>query len=266
MRLVVECINENRFELWDPDALTETEFELTVARSLSCIYPAHVCVMFSGGFRYDDRIYHPDMALIAKDFSHWFIVEVELVTHSFQNHILPQVRSFQYGEPQSDCVSSLVKSNVLNAQQAETLISFVPRNVAVITNKWNADWYLGLSALQIQLLSISVFRSNEGREAVEVNRRLETFMTHLGFGKYVAVDRSLIFPKDLSIPDGEIQINDPAGSIGTWMIRRDSKFAWIEKTSGTPDFPDDCYIQLIRTIDGGFSFRRPNLRGRMHRE
>jgi hypothetical protein len=264
--VVGECINENKFELWDPDASTETEFELVVARSLSCVYPSHVCVMFSGGFRYDDRIYRPDMALIARDYSHWFIIEVELITHSFQNHILPQVRSFQYGEPQSDCVASLVKSNVLNAKQAETLMSFVPRTVAVIANKWNPDWYLGLSALQIQLLAISVFRSKEGREAIEVTGRLESFMTHLGFGKYVAVDRSLIFPKNLSIPDGEVQINDPAGSLGTWVIRRDSKFAWIEKANGTPDLPDNCYIQLIRTIDGGFSFRRPTPRGRFYSE
>jgi hypothetical protein len=217
--------------------------------------------MFSGGFQYDDRIYRPDMALIAKDFSHWFIIEVELVTHSFENHVLPQVRSFQYGKAQPDCVNSLVSSKLVNVQQAETLMSFVPRTVAVIANKWNSDWYQGLSALQIQFLAISVFRSTEGQDAIEINGRLEAFKAHLGFGRYAAIDRSLVFPKDLSLPDGAAQINDPEGSLATWVIRRDSKFAWMVKETGTPDLPDDCYVQLVRTLDGGLSLRRPGPRG-----
>ena len=116
--VVGDCLDKNKFQLWDPDASRETEFEMLVARALSCVYPSHVCVMFSGGFQYDDRVYRPDMALIAKDFSHWFIIEVELVTHSFYNHVLPQVRAFQYGEAQSDCINSLVASKLLTHQQA----------------------------------------------------------------------------------------------------------------------------------------------------
>jgi hypothetical protein len=179
--VVGECLDANKFDLWDPDGSTETEFELVVARALSCVYPSYICVMFSGGFRYDDRVYRPDLALIARDFSHWFIIEVELVTHNFHSHVLPQVRSFQYGDPQSDCVSSLVNSKVVNAEQAKTLISFVPRNVAVIANKWSELWFSGLSALQIQLSAISVFRSKSGVEAVEISGRLECFRAHLGF-------------------------------------------------------------------------------------
>jgi hypothetical protein len=258
--VVGECLDENRFDLWDPDASTETEFEMVVARALSCVYPSYVCVMFSGRFRYDDRFYCPDMALIAKDFSHWFVIEVELVTHSFENHVLPQVRAFQYGESQPDCVSSLVKTNLMNARQAETFVAVVPRTVAVIANKWNPEWYVGLSALQIQLMAISVFRSSSGKEAVEVSGRLETFAAHLGFGKYAAVDRSLVFPIDLSLPDGQVQINDPAGSIATWTIKRDGQFAWLVKGTGTPDLPDESLIQLIRTVDGGLSLRRPSQR------
>jgi hypothetical protein len=260
--VVGECSEQNKFQLWDPDASSETEFELVVARALACVYPSYTCVMFAGGFRYDDRIFRPDMALIAKDFSHWFIIEVELVTHSFENHVLPQVRSFQYGEPQPDCIASLARSKLIDARQAETLISFVPRTVAVIANKWNSDWQLGLNALQVQLLAISVFRSTSGDEAVELNGRLEGFAAHLGWGKYSAVDRSFVFPKDLGLPDGQVQINDPEGGLATWNVKRAGQYAWIAKAVGTPDFDDEAYIQLIRTVAGGLSFRRPNTRAR----
>ena len=216
-------------------------------------------MLFAGGFRYDDRIYRPDLALIAKDFSHWFIVEVELVTHSFEGHVLPQVRSFQYGEFQPDCFASLARSGVVTHAQAQTLLHFVPRSVAVIANKWNPEWFAGLNALQVQLVSISAFRSTTGQEAFEINGKLEAFVAHLGWGRYVAVDRSLVFPKDLSLPDGEVQISDPAGGLGSWIIRRDGKFAWVVKSVGTPDLPDDAYVQLIRTARGGLTIRRPVL-------
>jgi hypothetical protein len=218
--------------------------------------------MFAGSFRYDDRFYRPDMALIANDFSHWFIIEVELVTHSFENHVLPQVRAFQYGEWQPDCIPSLARSGFIKAEQAQTLLSYVPRTVAVIANKWNSDWQAGLSALQVQLVSISVFRSFVGDEAVELNGKLEGFAAHLGWGKYTAVDRSLVFPKELTLPDGKVQINDPEGSLAIWNVRRDTNHVWVAKESGTPDFVDESYIQLIRTVAGGFSFRRPTSRAR----
>jgi hypothetical protein len=261
--VVGECLAENKFDLWDPDASGETEFEKVVARALSCVYPRYVCAMFSGSFRYNDRTYHPDLALIARDFSHWFVIEVELVTHNFQSHVLPQVRSFQYGEAQSDCVNSLVKTELMNAAQAKTFMAVVPRTVAVIANKWNSDWFVALSALQIQLAAISIFRSSTGKEAVEVTGRLEAFSAHLGFGRYAAVDRALVFPKDLGLPDGEVQINDPGGSIATWTISRDRQYAWLVKAVGTPDLPDDYTFQLVRTVDGGLTLRRPAQRMRV---
>jgi hypothetical protein len=254
--LVGDCIDSNKFALWDPDATTETEFEMVVARALSCAYPSYVCVMFSGSFQYNDRVYRPDMALVAKDFSHWFLIEVELVTHSFENHVLPQVRSFQYGDALDDCVTSLAKTGVMTAKQAETFMAVVPKHVAVVANKWNADWHVGLNALQIQLMAISVFRSTSGQEAVELTGKLEAFAEHLGFGRYVAVDRSLLFPKDLALADGKVQISDPAGGVSIWTVRRNGHLAWLVKDAGTPDLPDQSLIQLIRTIDGGLSFRR----------
>jgi len=89
--MVGDCSPERVYQLSDPDAPNETEFEYTVARILSCVYPDFLCIVFGGGFKYDDRISRPDLAMIARDFSHWFIIEVELVSHSFMDHVLPQV-------------------------------------------------------------------------------------------------------------------------------------------------------------------------------
>lgn len=260
-----ECVAENLFQLWDPDASPETEFEMVVVRALSCIYPNYHCFVFTGSFRYDDRLYKPDLALVAKDFSHWFVIEVELTSHSFEKHVLPQVRAFQYGDFQPDCVSILSRELGVDDQRAATLLHFVPRSVAVIANKWNQDWALGLRALTIQFLAISLFRSSTGSEALEVDGSLEVVSAHLGFGTYSAVDRALVFPADIAVPEGEVQINDPEGGLGTWDVKRASSLVWFTKSVGLPDLVDKSQVQLVRTVSGGLSMRRPELRSRIQR-
>src|ERR1700730_17442443 len=98
--MVGDCHVDRVYRQSDPDAPSESEFEFCVARALSCVYPDFRCVVFNGSFRYDDRTYRPDLALVANDFSHWFLIEVELVSHSFEGHVLPQVQAFRYGTPE----------------------------------------------------------------------------------------------------------------------------------------------------------------------
>lgn len=92
----------------------------------------------------------------------------------------------------------------------------------LIANKWNAA--NGLSALQIQLLAISVFRSSSGRGG-RAKRKLEAFRAHLGFGKYVAVDRSLVFPKDLPLTEDPIT---PALQGGRGCHRPAATVVWLQ--------------------------------------
>src|SRR5262245_59330266 len=106
----------------DPDAPTEAEFEYRVVKALACLYQKYSCIVFGGTFYFEQRRYRPDLALVAKDFSHWFVIEVELVTHSLEGHVLPQVRAFRYGEPLGDCISVLSREPGIGASQAETLL------------------------------------------------------------------------------------------------------------------------------------------------
>src|SRR5712691_2053095 len=107
--LIGDCAPDRIYRMSDPYAPYENEFELAVAKILSCIYSTYHCVMFSGGFLYGDRLYRPDLALVSKDLSHWFVLEVELVSHSLERHVLPQALAFRYGDPQQDCVTLLAR-------------------------------------------------------------------------------------------------------------------------------------------------------------
>jgi len=256
--IVGPCAPDHTFELQDPDGMNESEFEYKVARALACMYPTyHKCFPFSGTFKFYDERHRPDLALIAHDFSHWFVIEVELSSHSYSEHVLPQVRALRWGDAQDDCIPSLEKATGYSRDQIRTLLRMVPKTVAVIANKQIHDWEVGLSSLDVQFLSAQVFNSPSGIEAVEISGQMQSFQENLGFGRYSAIDSTLQFPKAVRLPDGQIQISDPDGGIGSWTVTRDERFAWVQKVTGTPDLAHGHQFQLIRAISGRIVMRRP---------
>ncbi|MBN9533293.1 MAG: hypothetical protein J0H10_08045 [Alphaproteobacteria bacterium] len=253
--LVGECSEAHLYKLWDADGASEAEFEAIVARALGCVYQNYHCIVFGGSFRLENSISRPDLALIANDFSHWFVIEVELVSHSLDRHVVPQVRTFRYGDPLPDCISILVREMKLDAAQVETFLKVVPRGVAVIANRRHLKWEVALKALEVQLLTVAAYRSPSGVEALEIDGQLEVFQEHLGYGQFFATDRTLRFPRSVKLPDGQMVINDQNGSSSLWTVARDSNYAWVTKNAGVPDLTNNSLVQLVRAVGGQFSIR-----------
>jgi hypothetical protein len=254
--LVGKCEKQNLFQAWDADAALETEFELIAAEALMCIYPNYHCFPFGGTFKLEDNVNRPDLALVAKDLSHWFVIEVELVSHSLRGHVLPQIRSFRYGSPQPDCISVLSKELSLDSERIKTFLITVPRSVAVVANKRHDDWEIALASLDVQLLTVSAFHSPDNVRAVEVDGQLIANQEHICFGEYIATDRAIRFPSAVRLPDGEIMVDDFSGTGSRWTVRRDGNSAWLIKKRGTPDITNGSFVQLMQTFGGRFSIRR----------
>ncbi len=253
--LIGECNSQNLFQISEAGSTGETAFELIVAKAFICMYPNYLCFPFGGTFRFEGSLYRPDMALVAKDFSHWFVVEVELTSHSLEGHVIPQVRAFRYGEPQSDCVSVLAKALNKDRGQISTMLLTVPRSVVVVANKRHQEWESALKYLGVQLLAVSTFRSTRGLEAVQVDGRLIAFQEHLGFGTYSATDQAIRLPKEVVMPDGDIMLDDFYGTGSIWTVRRDNLHVWLSKKEGVPDLVHGRFVQLIKQYGGRFSIR-----------
>ena len=255
--VVGECALENIFDMADPDVPSEAEFELTVMRALKCLYKDYVCFRFTGGFFYEDQCFRPDLALVAKNGTHWFVIEVELVSHSLDRHVLPQVRAFRYGDPMPDCSVILSRELGVSHGSAKTLVEFVPRSVVVIANRHHEIWDVSLQSHAIQYLSVSSFRTSNGLEAVELNGYLSVLKENLGFGSYSSIDRSVRFTSNVPIPDGQVQIADPMGLVGVWNVVREAGVTWVTKENGIPDIEDMSFLQMIRTFEGRLMLKMP---------
>jgi hypothetical protein len=246
-----ECSIDNIFHLVDPTSFIEIDFEAEVVKALTCLLSDYWCGVFPGIFAFDGMRRSADLALIHKSISHWFIIEVEIAGHSLQGHVLPQVRCFRYGEPEQTCVASLCRAfPALDSQQAESLLRFVPRYVAVVGNLYVPDWHAALRLNEIQYLTVSVYRNHLGRSAHEVDGHLTATTRSLGFARYSAIDQCLRINKGCGLPAGQIQLIDQFGNPSLWTVREQSGVLWISKDGGPTLFDHHSYVQLVRTSDG----------------
>lgn len=254
--LTGECRSENILSLLDPSAFTEIAFEAEVVKALCCLYPSYRCGVFKGSFKFSGERRSADLALIHKRLSHWFVIEVELASHSLDRHVVPQVRCFRFGDPEPACVTSLCSGFPdLSRTEAENLIRYVPLHVAVIANRLDPHWQAVLSGLDVQLLSVSVFEGQGGKRAHEIEGQLFVQQENLGFATYLATDKSLRITRTCGLPTGALRIEDQFGVPSTWTARDDGSALWITKDEGDPVLPNGEFIQIVRSYDGRISLR-----------
>jgi hypothetical protein len=254
--LTGDCHDDNIFELVDPTAFLEIDFEAEVVRALTCLKPDYWCGVFAGTFVFEGDRRSADLALIHKSLSHWFVVEVELAGHSLEGHVLPQVRCFRYGEPEDSCVTSLTRAfGALDRENARAILRHVPRYVAVVSNLSDTDWTRSLKALDVQHLTLSIFRDRNGRSAHEVEGSLVARTESLGFAQFSAIDNCLRIKKGCGLPVGEIQVTDQFGTSASWTVREDAGVLWVSKNRGPSLLSHNCYVQIIRSFDGGISLK-----------
>lgn len=260
MRIFVngECKRENIFSLVDPTAFSEADFEMHVKAALSCVYHEYHCFSFKGAFEFDGDVCIADLALVHRDFSHWFILEVELVSHSLHGHVIPQVRCFAYGLPKESIAEQLARNIPgCSIAQARTLLRFVPRCVAVVANRFEPNWVEVLRALNVQFMAVSVFNTVDGGYAVETEGTLNVPHVSLGFFTYSAPNRTIRVSLGCGLREGVIQIEDPYGVPGLWTVRASEDAVWITKNAGDPGIADNALLQLLKTQGGKLTLKLP---------
>jgi hypothetical protein len=262
--LVGQCHENNIYQSVDPTQYLEVDFEAEVIKALSCLLPDYFCGVFAGAFTLEDERRVADLALIHKSFSHWFVVEVELAGHSFERHVLPQIRCFRYGEPHSSCVTSLTRGfKGMSREQAESLLHYVPRQVVVVGNIPDPEWTKALHAVDVQHLTVTVFRNRNGDCVHEVEGLLTIRSESLGFSTFSATDNSLRISKSSGLDVGQIQITDQFGNASLWNVQEVSGVLWISKENGPALLSNGSYVQLLKNFNGEIYLRPSESRNKL---
>ncbi len=100
---------ENPPRVFEPHIpASEKEFELQVLRISNELMPSYTVASWKPLIR--DIHGHgarPDLAMISSDLESWYVIEVELATHSISGHIAPQLETLRNGVYDSSLLPSL---------------------------------------------------------------------------------------------------------------------------------------------------------------
>jgi hypothetical protein len=130
----------------------------------------------------------------------------------------------------------------------------------VVTNRGSTEWSACFIGLDVQMLTVLVYQRNDGQIAHEIDGSLFVVKENLGFFRYSAIDRSLRLPPTFGDVEDRIQIEDPFGVLGTWLISRTEDAVWLTKEMGDPGLPHNELLQLLRASTGRLKLSLTSLR------
>lgn len=110
------------------------------------------------------RTNRPDLVFIKKDYSKWFVVEVELSTHRF-THVREQVETFASGNYGDEHVKYLFSrySDRLVEEDLDEMIKSRSPNVMVVVNDEIAKWETELKPLRCRIGIFQIYHDREGK-------------------------------------------------------------------------------------------------------
>jgi hypothetical protein len=229
-------------ELVDPTGIKEADFERVALSVLRACHPDAYIFPFHPRVEFDGAYWRPDLALVARNFGYWFIIEVEIMSHHLEKHVIPQARAFNEGVLDNDAVAAIADTLRISTAQAGTFVEFVPRYVAVVG---------------IQHIAISAFRNLHTQETAHgITGTLVVAQESLGFGRVRAVDNAIVTRAEGLPVAGDFQVVSPDG-LAVWTAVTTGQQCWLMKKSGRLDFADQSIVQILRRSDGPLILRLP---------
>ena len=151
-------------------ALYESEFEKLLFQEAARIFPEYHPIPFKiiVVSEYGDA--KADFALIHRDYRNWWVVEAEMGHHSFNGHVLPQVRRLAHANyAEAEAQYLCVQSPSLDCPRVLEMIKGEPPRVLVIANVPVPAWSEHLRPYNASVAVFQIFRSKFNRYVFRIN-------------------------------------------------------------------------------------------------
>jgi hypothetical protein len=145
----------------DPQAFFETEFEAVILQNVHLLHPNAILLPFKQTvFSSEYESKKPDLALIDLEYRFWWVIEVELASHSLASHVVPQTRVLVEGHYGDEHVDALLRADPgLDRARLESMMRGEPPRIVVISNRYDARWDRELATIGVAYSVFNVFRS-----------------------------------------------------------------------------------------------------------
>jgi hypothetical protein len=156
------------FDEVDATRFYESEFEAVILQNPDLLCPGAFLVPFKERIQDSSLNVHcADLALIDRDYRFWWVIEVELTSHSLYSHVLPQVSTFLDGYYGTQHARALLKTqHELEEIRLHDMLRGEQPRVVVIADRFLDDWRSELRHVGAYYAVLNVFRSPENADII----------------------------------------------------------------------------------------------------
>jgi hypothetical protein len=158
----------------------ETEFESVLLQNADLLVPGAHLVPFKQAISdYNQTSNCPDLALIDPAYRFWWVIEVELTSHSLRGHVLPQVRTFVEGRYGPEHVRALLRYGpALDERRLREMLRGDPPEIVVIADRFLDEWQRELRKVGVHYAVFNLFRSPENLDIMYFDGSLPSLNAH----------------------------------------------------------------------------------------
>lgn len=146
-------------------ALYEREYEDVILEQSASLFPQYYAMRFKKLVSSEEASARADLALIHKSYTKWWVCEVEMGDHSFEEHVDPQVKTLSRAAYSPEVADYLCKQcEALDLNRTKAMLKGEQPRVLVIVNTPMPQWLHDLRRYDARVMFIEVFRSDVGQQ------------------------------------------------------------------------------------------------------
>lgn len=164
----------------------ENDLERVVMQNLEIIFPQFHALLFKKSLLDSVTTLSkiPDLAIVKKDYTEWYIIEVELGKHQ-KNHVVDQIKAFyNCGYRDEHAVYIHSQRPDLDLDELKKMIAKVPPNFMVIVNENKPDWVDDLRKIRCKTCVFQIYHDFHGHALHRINGEHPYIYTRFSHCKY----------------------------------------------------------------------------------
>lgn len=162
--------NSEWYDPVSPDSVYEPEFEDLVIQHAPVLFPDYHCVRYSRLVTSPAGDSRADLALVDREYRSWYVVEIELASHSLAGHVLPQMQRLslaRYSESDAEWIAE--RSPSVDLDRLKLLVESTSPSFIVVVNAPVPRWIEPLRGLGVTVAVVEPFRDRLDRHLLRIN-------------------------------------------------------------------------------------------------
>lgn len=241
------------FDAVQPDGMYENDYETLLLSRSEELYPEFHLIKFKHLVDTEYGSGRPDLALIARDYTRWWVVEVELGSHG-AGHVERQVTIFSnasYGPETADYIAD--RNSHLDRAALHDMMRGAPPRVLVIVNESRPDWAQALARWDALVAVVELFRDQANKIILRINgehpRSQETVVTTCRIDPTLRASLIIDSPAALGVPTGgRVQLVFEGGTT-EWKRIDANDTAWLMPSRRSPLTAANGEFEILRSDD-----------------